>query len=348
VQINSNTAGEVQIHGATDVTVKGVTLHRETDGERYNSDDAEKTYVDASIGITPQEATNAVGQPHTFTITVKENDGTGASPVQGANPVVSITPTPDGGITDNCAGTGTDASGQCTVVITSSVTGVFTANATVTLTVDGLTVVRSTSDNYGFDGTDSATKTYVDAELTLEPPAATNEVGDTHTFTATLTVNGQPAANELITFTLSGKGSFVGDDFCQTDGSGQCTIDIESSEVGTTTVEAHWNGQVSTVQFSLADSSVKTWVDAQIDLTPLEATNEVGDPHTVTAIVEVHDGSGWAYASDGTVVTFTLPSGGASFVGGVYTCTTSGGQCSVTSTAPPPARWRSTLRLTSR
>ena len=47
-------------------------------------------------------------------------------------------------------------------------------------------------------------------------------------------------------------------------------------------------------------------VDAQIDVSPLTATNEVNDAHTITATVQQDAGSGWEAAPDGTVVTFSL------------------------------------------
>ena len=80
------------------------------------------------------------------------------------------------------------------------------------------------------------------------------------------------------------------------------------------------------------DDAVVKMVDARITLDPLQATNEVGDPHVVTATVEVHNGTSWGPAPDGTVVTFSLQNNtaGASFVGGINSCVTSSGSCSVT------------------
>ena len=56
------------------VVVGGVTLVRETDGLGLNSDDAVKVFIEpaASITIEP-DATNEVGDPHTFTVTVQED-----------------------------------------------------------------------------------------------------------------------------------------------------------------------------------------------------------------------------------------------------------------------------------
>ncbi|NOZ71055.1 MAG: hypothetical protein GXP38_03950 [Chloroflexi bacterium] len=128
------------------------------------SDTAEKQWVDASISITPQQATNAVGDPHTFTITVMADDGSGPSPVAGVKPSVDISPTPDNK-TDNCATIGTDSNGQCTVIINNTTAASFTANASVTVTVGGISVTRNTAGNSGIGGTGPASKYYVSTSV---------------------------------------------------------------------------------------------------------------------------------------------------------------------------------------
>ena len=70
----SATAGQVTGHATVTLVVGGQTLVRQTDGLAGNSGDAIKTFVDAKISITPN-ATNEVGQPHTFTVTVLQDDG---------------------------------------------------------------------------------------------------------------------------------------------------------------------------------------------------------------------------------------------------------------------------------
>jgi len=85
--------------------------------------------------------------------------------------------------------------------------------------------------------------------------------------------------------------------------------------------------------------------DARITLSPLTATNNLNEAHVVTATVEQDDGfaagavggdavDGFGPVPAGQLVTFSLlnNTAGASFVGGVNTCTTAGGtgQCSIT------------------
>ena len=61
----------------TTLSVGGVALTRHTDGAGANSGPATKTWVDAKISIAPN-ATNEVGQPHTFTVTLQKDTGTGS------------------------------------------------------------------------------------------------------------------------------------------------------------------------------------------------------------------------------------------------------------------------------
>src|SRR5262249_50133417 len=72
-------------------------------------------------------------------------------------------------------------------------------------------------------------------------------------------------------------------------------------------------------------------VDANIQITPQQATNQVNTNHTLTGHVNVNDGLGGGYvnAPDGTLITFTKVSGPGSFVG-ANTCTTTGGTGSCT------------------
>ena len=89
--------------------------------------------VDGNITIAAS-AVNEVTNAHTFTVTVNGDSGSGAGlqPVAGVNPTVTLSPVP-GSVVDNCALTGTNAAGQCTVVINSTVAGTFVANASATL-----------------------------------------------------------------------------------------------------------------------------------------------------------------------------------------------------------------------
>ncbi|MDP9238448.1 MAG: hypothetical protein M3P30_13825 [Chloroflexota bacterium] len=82
-------------------------------------------------------------------------------------------------------------------------------------------------------------------------------------------------------------------------------------------------------------------MDARIDVSPATATNDVNSKHTITFTIQQNDGflaseggdgvTGLALAPNGTVCTLSLLNNniGASFVGGVNACGTSGGTCTV-------------------
>jgi hypothetical protein len=84
--------------------------------------------------------------------------------------------------------------------------------------------------------------------------------------------------------------------------------------------------------FTDADFGYYLQGDAKIELDPLQAANQVGDEHVIMAYVDVHDGTVWGPAPNGTTVIFSLQNNTAEayFVGGINTCLTSGGSCSVT------------------
>ncbi len=93
--------------------------------------------------------------------------------------------------------------------------------------------------------------------------------------------------------------------------------------------KAHYSGD-SNYDPADAGCELVTVVDASIVLSPLTATNNVNQPHTITATVTQDPGTG-SVPAVGVLVTFSLlnNTAGAAFVGG-NTCTTNAsGQCSV-------------------
>src|SRR4029079_15399941 len=120
---------------------------------------------DLSITITP-DSTNEVGQPHTFTVTVQQDDGlaagapggdavTGFGPAAGANVTVALDgingAIPDLSAPSNLAPADptvvngiTNASGQFNVTFASATAGQVIGNATTSLLVGGLHLTRDT------------------------------------------------------------------------------------------------------------------------------------------------------------------------------------------------------------
>jgi hypothetical protein len=146
----------------------------------------------------------------------------------------------------------------------------------------------------------------------------------------------------------------AGDD-CVTGAGGQCVLRIVSATAGVATVSATASvpipGGPPVVRSTdgVAPNSgpaTKIFVDAAIALSPLTDTNGIEELHTITATVHQNDGlaanataggfvgdgtTGFGPAPNGTLVSFSFASNtiGATFVGGVSSCTTSGGACAV-------------------
>ncbi|MEW5990764.1 MAG: prealbumin-like fold domain-containing protein, partial [Chloroflexota bacterium] len=344
VVFTSDAAGLVSGHATANITVEGVPITIETDGTGDNSDDAEKTFVDAYITIAADD-TNEVGVAHTFTVTVYEDAGDGAGFVAAAGELVTITfpgGAPGTVNDDDCDTTGTDALGQCFVVINSAVAGVFDVHAASNVQVGGLSLARETDGVAPNSG--DATKTYVDAYITIEADD-TNEINDAHTFTVYVAENDgtgwADAAGEIVTITFPGgaPGTVVDSDCTDgTDATGNCYVIVNSAVAGVFDVHAASNVQVGGLSLARETDGVapnsgdatKTYVDARISIAADE-TNEVGDPHTFTVLVEGDDGTGWAPVA-GELVTITFP-GGAPGTVNDDDCDTTGtdalGQCFV-------------------
>ncbi len=179
------------------------------------------------------------------------------------------------------------------------------------------------------------TSIVVDAQIDLDPLTATNEVGDPHTITATVQQDegtGFEAAPDgtLVTFSLlnnTADAVFTGDPAVSTclTLAGECSVSITTNTAGSVDIHATTTFDIGTVEVTRATGTGglnsadanKLYVDAQIDLDPLTATNGITEDHVITATVQQDDGlaatdggdgvTGWAPAPNGTVVQFSLP-----------------------------------------
>ena len=200
ITINSPTAGHVVIHATASPVVLGVTLPVATNTGGDNSADATKDYVTARITITPSSDVNEVGDEHTFTVTVEKKTGLSWQPVSGAIVDGSVSPAPDSFDDTDCL-SGTDGSGQCTIVLNSDDVGMFTVDAVTSINVGGV-VFNLMTDGVG-ENSDGAVKYYVDAYITITPQTATNNITEPHEFVVTVTQvpgGATPAATANITY----------------------------------------------------------------------------------------------------------------------------------------------------
>jgi hypothetical protein len=321
--------------------------------------------VDATISITPPTATNEIGHPHTFTVTLKKDLGDGNGFVVAAGEHVDFTLTDSLGAnstleaassTCDNAGANTDAGGQCTIVFTSNSVGKVTGHATSTLHLGNpAATVTVATDGVGQNSGD-AVKTFVDANIQITPATATNPLNTNHVLTGHVNVNlgagggyvNAPDGTTINFSILSGPGSFVGPNSCTTaGGTGSCTVTITSSTTGLTTIRASTDVTVSGVLLHRAtgDANVgdsadasKLWASAKITIAP-SATNEVGQPHTFTVTLSKDSGNGFVAAPNEHVDVTLTDSNGASHSAPTGSCTTAGantdanGQCTITFTS---------------
>src|SRR5262249_39771597 len=90
ITLSSPTTGAWTENASTTLTVGGVSLTRATDGTDSNSGPAIKQWVNAKIAISPS-ATNPVGAPHTFIVTLQKDTGNPPGFVAAAGEHVSFT-----------------------------------------------------------------------------------------------------------------------------------------------------------------------------------------------------------------------------------------------------------------
>ncbi|MGL4650992.1 MAG: prealbumin-like fold domain-containing protein, partial [Caldilineaceae bacterium] len=197
----------------------------------------------AIITIADATATNAVNDPHTFTVTVKTTDGSG--PLQPAAGVaITETLSGVGNITGGTCTTGnTNALGQCTIIVNSLVAGQTEVGAKANVTVLGIDFNLQTN---GANGTSQpAVKTWVDLRIQVTPATDTNAVGVNHTFNVSVTQNlgagWVPVANGTKpVVTVLPAGFTAGPNTCAGAGTtnGLCTVTINASNAALYTANA--------------------------------------------------------------------------------------------------------------
>lgn len=153
----ASTAGSVTLSAAIGIELDSGTLRR--------SGTAAKVFSDFLLTVSPSTATNEVGDPHTFTITLQRNDGNGFFGYAGQTVsftldpgdtdahLVSVNGEPASGLDGTCV---TGAAGTCEVVIVATTAGGATLTAGWTGTLSG----TSSATRSG-----SGAKTYIAASL---------------------------------------------------------------------------------------------------------------------------------------------------------------------------------------
>src|SRR6266850_625936 len=236
----------------------------------------------ATLVLTPKTATNPVRSNHTVTATVKNASG---------NPTPGITVRFSVSGANSASGSGTsptDANGQATFTYSGTTAGTDTISAFADTNGNGTQDTGEPSD--------TASKIWIPAILTLSPAAATNPAGTNHTLTATLQLppSGAGVPGIVIHFTVTG--SIFTSGTCTTNAIGQCTFTYAGPPgVGGDSISAFadMNGSGMFDPGEPNAIASKIWIPAgpaTLTLAPKTATNPVGTSHTVTATVK--DASG--------------------------------------------------------
>jgi hypothetical protein len=307
VNVNaSSTFGVTGITGTFTVSTvgSGGTCSTSASGTAGNGNcDAVKHFIDGRILLSPESASNVVGNAHTFTATLQTTgDGSTWTTLAQSNDTVNWTLTPAGSafFTDNSATTDTctTAAGQCQQTIndnTPETVGVHVAasfqvsGVTGTFNVQTTNVAANCNVNAGStnNGTCDAVKHFVTARILLTPETATNLVGNPHTFTATLQTSGDGTtwttvsqSGDTIHWTATGLNTpdsvfftdtspHAGVDTCTTT-SGGCSQEINDTKPDTVTV-------------SVAASFTITGISGTFSVTTTPVSGGTCDPNASAA-----------------------------------------------------------------
>src|SRR5207249_3038699 len=148
VVITSAAPGTTNVQASSAISLVGVTgsvtrttgtAANTTAGCTVNCGNASKIWVDAFIQIAPQTATNPVNTNHTLTITVNANPATGTVAAGTATATILAGSVGSFVGSASCNYAQAVGSSRCTVVITSTVPGTTTVQASSAISLVGVT-----------------------------------------------------------------------------------------------------------------------------------------------------------------------------------------------------------------
>nr|MBA3311207.1 Ig-like domain-containing protein [Nocardioidaceae bacterium] len=264
-----------------------ITAYADTDGDGMNDATepegaATKLYqpgAPATVEVEPATDENVVGDEHCVVATVRDPFG---NVVPDVLVEFTVTGANVAGGTDT-----TDAAGQARFCYTGTTSGVDTIRATADADGDGTAEAG--------EPTGVATKAYRPGEpasAVLEPPAATNTVGEEHCVTAVVRdeFGNLVGSGHQVVFTVTGANP-QGPAVRTTDADGRATFCYTGTRTGEDVIEAYVDNDENR-QFGpgdvLATPASKTYTPGApfaVTITPAADTNTVGDEHCVTATV---------------------------------------------------------------
>ncbi|HUR51466.1 MAG TPA: choice-of-anchor P family protein [Mycobacteriales bacterium] len=172
------------------------------------TDSGTKQYSDFALTVSPLTAVNDLNQPHTFTVTLTRNDGSGFTGYAGQTVSLSLNPgttdghftdvngSPASGIASSCV---TRADGTCAVTIVSSTPGKIVLTASWSQVLTGHTATR----------TATADKTYLSLSVAKNACNTSAPVGGLLRFDIPWSVAGASLTNARIVDNLPAGLTFV-------------------------------------------------------------------------------------------------------------------------------------------
>jgi hemolysin type calcium-binding protein len=306
------------------------------------------------VDATPETDSNPIGTSHTIDVSV----GQSGAPAGGRTVQFRVTTGPhaDNDLDSN-AGTPPGVFGPCVTNAAGTCSDSYNG---VEAGTDRIQVWIDTNNNFNLDAGESSDPDGVEkiwtaaAEaVSATPQTATNNVGQTHTITATVTSGPVPAAGRVVQFRVTNGPHFDNDldsnantpvgvfGPCTTGANGQCTDSYVGTEAGDDSRIEVWidlDGDFTVDSGEAAEPGgvEKNWtaLAVTVEASPASDTNNTGESHSVTATVR----EGGNLAQNKTV-TFKVTGGphasddldnSASTPGGVFgQCQTAvNGQCS--------------------
>ncbi|TVR74445.1 MAG: hypothetical protein EA415_05700, partial [Sphaerobacteraceae bacterium] len=239
-----------------------------------------------SFSVSPQSATNAVGDTHDITVTVLDQYG---AAFEGADVSASVTET----TTANNAHLGVeltpdDATSGADGNATLSYTGAVEGTDTITVEVEGI------------DASQTVTKTWAEYSLNLDPEESTNPLGTTHEIEITVVDSDDDQVDIAAAGDVSAEISRVFDDAADDDDAVDVTIFAVEVDDGVATLS--YDGpndpakdtievSVTVDGVSVSGTATKTWAGPELILDPEDSEKLVGTGASLTASIQEVDGT---------------------------------------------------------
>ncbi|MGH2808648.1 MAG: hypothetical protein ACRDKT_15395, partial [Actinomycetota bacterium] len=296
------------------------------EGEPGTLQAGEKFWVEGSLDLTPENATNEVGTEHCLTGTLSASVPDGPDvPVGGYDTIYSVT-SEGNPVT---GGTRTTASDGTTTFCYTGPSTPRSDEIGAFMDVDG----DGVHDNG--EPSDTASKTwrvFVPPELSLTPATATNLVTTEHCVTATFIDPDSPIDDIAIVFHIADAngGSLVETGTATTDADGVATFCYQGPQFSRHDIisgfgDLNGDGGLDPGEPETNQSAEKFWLEAAIDFAPATAANLTSTEHCVDAtlypfnnpagfpdgaplggydiVFQIHDANGGSMVETGTATT---------------------------------------------